>query len=132
MPRLDRRELAAVFLGGAGGALLRVAVSRAFPASGSSWPWVTFTINVTGSFALGYLMTRLQERLPITTYQRPLVGTGFCGAYTTFSTMQVELLGMLDHRRYGLAIGYATVSLLAGYLAVYAATAMVRRVRIVL
>jgi CrcB protein len=46
--------------------------------------------------------------------------------------VQVELLGMLDHDRYGLAAGYATASLMAGYLAVYAATAMVRRVRIVL
>jgi fluoride exporter len=132
VPRLDRRELTAIFLGGAAGALLRVAVSRAFPAGESSWPWVTFTINITGSFALGYLVTRLQERLPITTYRRPLVGTGFCGAYTTFSTVQAELLGMLDHHRYGLAAGYAAASLVTGYLAVYVATAIVRRVRIVL
>jgi CrcB protein len=131
VPTLDRRELAAIFLGGAAGVLLRVGVSRAFP-PGASWPWVTFTVNITGAFVLGYLVTRLQERLPITTYRRPLLGTGFCGAYTTFSTVQVELLGMLDHHRYGLAAGYATASLMAGYLAVYAATAMVRRVRIVL
>ena len=54
-----------------------------------------------------YFATRLQERLPQSTYRRPLLGTGFCGAYTTFSTMQVEILKMLDAHRYGLAAGYA-------------------------
>jgi CrcB protein len=56
-----------------------------------------------GSVALAYFATRLQERLPQSTYRRPLLGTGLCGAYTTFSTMQVEILKMLDHDRYGLA-----------------------------
>ena len=62
-----------------------------------------FAINVGGAFILGYPVTRLQERLPLSTYRRPLLGTGFCGAYTTFSTMQVEMLKMLDDDRYGLA-----------------------------
>ena len=44
---------------------------------------------------LGYLVTRLQERLPLSTYRRPLLGTGFCGAFATFSTMEVELLKMV-------------------------------------
>jgi CrcB protein len=128
---LDRRELAAIFVGGAIGALARVALTQAFPTHPGEWPWVTFAINVSGSFALGYLVTRLQERLPLSTYRRPLSGTGFCGAFTTFSTMQVELLQMIDRHRYGLAGGYAAASLAAGYLAVYAATAIVRRVRLI-
>ena len=65
------------------------------------------------------------------TYRRPLLGTGFCGAYTTFSTMQVEILAMLEHHRYGLAAGYAAASIAAGYLAVWVATASVRRVRVI-
>jgi CrcB protein len=127
MPRRDPRELGAIFLGGAIGAVLRVGLGEMFPAAAGSWPWATFAINVSGAFALGYLTTRLQERLPLSTYRRPLLGTGFCGAFTTFSTMQVELLQMIDHRRYGLAAGYAAASLAAGYLAIYAATASVRR-----
>jgi CrcB protein len=131
-PRLDAREVGAIFLGGAVGGLLRVALNRAFPqGAGASWPWVTFAINVSGSFLLGYFVTRLQERLPLSTYRRPALGTGFCGAYTTFSTMQLELLGMLDRSRYGLAAGYAAASVVAGYLAIYVATALVRRVRVV-
>jgi fluoride exporter len=130
MPNLDRRELVAIFLGGAAGALLRVALDQWFPAGPASWPWATFSINVTGAFILGYLVTRLQERLPPSTYRRPFAGTGFCGAYTTFSTMQVELFDMLDHHRYGIAAGYAAGSLACGYLAVFLATALVRRTRL--
>ena len=92
---------------------------------------MTFVINVSGAFLLGYLVTRLQERLPLSTYRRPLAGTGFCGAYTTFSTMQLELFTMLDHHSYALAAAYAITSIVCGYLAIYAATALVRRVRVI-
>jgi CrcB protein len=126
----DRRELAAIFLGGAAGALLRVWLGETFAGGAGGWPWVTFAINLTGSFALGCFATRLQERLPLSTYRRPLLSTGFCGAYTTFATMQVELLTMLDRHRYGLAASYAAASVAAGSLAVWVASASVRRTRV--
>jgi CrcB protein len=131
MVRFDRRELAAIFIGGAAGAALRVGLGSAFPTRVDQWPWVTFAVNVLGAFLLGYFVTRLQERLPLSTYRRPFLGTGFCGAFTTFSTMQVELVGMLERHDYALALGYATASLVAGYLAVSTATAIVRRVRVI-
>jgi CrcB protein len=130
VPALDRRELAAIFLGGAGGALLRVWLGQEFATSATSWPWAIFAVNITGCFALGYLATRLQERLPLSTYRRPLLATGFCGAYTTFSTLQVELLSMLEHHRAGLALAYGLSSIAAGYLAIGLATAAVRRTRL--
>lgn len=129
---MDRRELAAIYAGGAAGALLRVWLGRTFATGGPEWPWTTFAINVSGTIALAYLATRLQERLPQSTYRRPLVGTGLCGAYTTFSTMQVEVLTMLDHHRVGLAVGYTLASLGAGYVAIWLTTAAVRRTRLVL
>lgn len=128
---LDARELSAIFAGGVIGALLRVWLGRQFAAEPTQWPWATFAINISGAFALGYLATRLQERLPLSTYRRPLLGTGFCGAYTTFSTMQVETLSMIEHGRYGLAGGYAIASICAGYVAVWLATALVRRTRLI-
>jgi CrcB protein len=131
MPALDRRELAAIFAGGAAGGALRVGLGSAFPTPAGAWPWVTFAVNVAGAFLLGYFITRLQERLPLSTYRRPFLGTGFCGALTTFSTMQVELIRMLEHGHDGLAAGYAAASLAGGYLALYLATAMVRRVRVI-
>jgi fluoride exporter len=131
VPNPDRRELAAIFLGGAVGALLRAWIGETFTVAPGAWPWVTFSINVSGSFALGYLATRLQERLPLSTYRRPLLGTGFCGAYTTFSTMQVEIFKMLEHDRFGLAASYGLGSIAAGYLAIWVATAAVRRTRVI-
>jgi CrcB protein len=130
MARVDRRELGSIFVGGMVGAVLRVWVSNQLPASATQWPWAIFIINITGSAALAYFATRLQERLPQSTYRRPFLGTGLCGAYTTFSTMQVEILKMLDHDRYGLAVGYAAASIGAGYLAIWTTTAIVRRSRL--
>jgi CrcB protein len=124
----DRRELLAVFLGGAAGSALRVGLSQAFPDPAGDWPWVIFAINISGAFLLGYLLTSLMRR-PRWRYTRPLIGTGFCGAYTTFSTMQVELLQMIDRDRYALALGYAAASIGAGYLAAYGATLLARRGR---
>lgn len=129
MRQFDRQELAAIFAGGVLGAVARVWLSQRYVQGDASWPWTVFAINVTGSFALGYLTTRLQERLPQSTYRRPLLGTGFCGAYTTFSTMQVETLKMIEGSHYALAIGYAAGSLTGGVLAIWLASTLVRRGR---
>lgn len=120
---VDRRELGAIFIGGALGALLRAGFAEALPDPGVGWPWATFLVNVAGAALLGYWFTTLSH----TSYRRPLLTTGFCGALTTFSTVQVELLEMLDANRVGLAFLYIAVSVAAGLLAAQAATAFARR-----
>jgi fluoride exporter len=122
LPQVDRREVAAIFAG--------AALADAFPQPATAWPWPTFGVNIGAAFLLGYFVTRLTERLPLSSYRRPLLGTGLCGGLSTFSTMQVEILKMLDAHAWGLAAGYAAASVAAGYAAIQLATAVVRRVRV--
>jgi fluoride exporter len=129
--RADRRELAAIFAGGFIGAVARALVAEALPHDDpGAWPWATFAVNLAGAFALGWFATRLQERLPLSAYRRPFVGTGVCGALTTFSTLQLELLRMLDEADAALALGYAAASLAGGFAAVALASNLVRRARV--
>ena len=130
LPRADRREIAAIFAGGALGTLARAALAEAFPHAATAWPWPTFAVNIAAALLLGYFVTRLQERLPLSSYRRPLLGTGLCGGLSTFSTMQVEILKMLSAHAWWLAAGYATASIVVGYAAIQVGTAMARRVRI--
>jgi fluoride exporter len=119
---IDRRELGAIFLGGALGALVRAGLAEALPDPGVGWPWATFLVNLAGAALLGYWFTVL----PHTQYRRPLLTTGFCGALTTFSTVQVELVEMIESGRVPLACLYIGVSVAAGLLSVQAATAFGR------
>jgi CrcB protein len=103
------RELAAVFIGGVAGAMARAGVLEALPHDPGRWPWATLLVNVAGAFILGAVAARGARRA--------LLGQGFCGALTTFSTLQLELLQMLDAGRVGLALAYAATSLALGVAA---------------
>jgi fluoride exporter len=124
-PMIDRRELGAIFLGGTAGALLRTGVLEALGEGAPGWPWATFAVNAVGAFLLGAFVAALP---PVTRY-RPLLTTGFCGALTIFSTMQLELLTMLEAGEVGIAIAYLGGSVIAGYAGIQLAIATVRRPR---
>jgi fluoride exporter len=128
--RAQRQLQLAIFAGGVAGALARAGLAKALPSSGDGWPWATFVANVVGTSLLGYFATRLQERLPPSTFPRPLLGTGFCGAFTTFSTLQIELIKLVRRDHVVLALAYLVASVGAGLLVVYIATALTRRVRV--
>ena len=114
-PHRDPRVLAAVAVGGIVGALARAAFEDWFPV-GSGFPWTTLLINLAGTAILAWVVVRVGERLPPSTYVRPLLGTGFCGALTTFSTMQIEAVRLSRHGHVAVAIAYPVASLLAGVL----------------
>jgi CrcB protein len=123
----DRRELLAIFVGGALGGLARAGLGEVLPVHAGAWPWPTFVVNVVAALALGYFTTRLLERLPPSTYRRPLLGTGVCGGLSTFSTMQVEVVRLLQQDAWAIAVGYVAASVAAGLLALHLATVFVRR-----
>lgn len=105
-----------VGVGGSIGAVLRYLVGKwAETRNHSAFPIATFTVNTTGSFILG-LVTRLAGILyphwsvPITLF----LGTGFCGAYTTFSTFSYEAITLVRHHRRAQAVLYVLGSLSVG------------------
>jgi CrcB protein len=130
MRRLDRGELLAVFAGGALGTLARVWLGLHIVQGPTHWPWTIFAINISGSFVLAYIATQLQVRELGSAHWRLFLTTGLCGGYTTFSTVQVEAVKMLEAHRYGLTAGYLAASVAAGMAAIWFAVTLVRRTRI--
>src|SRR5437899_288566 len=99
------RILAAIAVGGFAGGLVRYVIGRAVPAPHGGFPAATFGINLAGSFILALLVVFVLDILPPTTYLRPLIGVGFCGALTTFSTWMLDTDRLLAERHYGTAAG---------------------------
>lgn len=111
--RLGAGKLAAIYAGGVLGALARVGLAEAFPAAAGTWPWPTFAVNLLGALLIGYLFARLRDR-DARDLAHPFLATGLCGTLTTFSTLQLELFGMVDAGRTALALTYLAASLAAG------------------
>ena len=107
------RELAAIFAGGFVGASARVALAESVAADPARWPWATLVANIAGALVLGYVAEKVRGDR-----RRLFLATGLCGALTTFSTLQLELLWMLDAGRWALAAGYVLASVALGLVAV--------------
>jgi CrcB protein len=115
--QLDGRRIAAIYLGGVVGALIRVGLAQAASTSPGQWPWATFVVNMVGALLLGYFFALFRDH-PAESLHHPFLGTGICGTLTTFSTMQLELYEMIDGGYLGLAAAYCAVTVAAGYLCV--------------
>jgi fluoride exporter len=115
----ERRTLAAIAAGGVLGTLARYEIAQAISVAKDSFPWATFWTNLSGAFVLGAFVALLAARSPLLHTTRVFFGTGFCGAYTTFSTMAVETVTLVKDGHAALGIGYIVTSIAAGLLVAY-------------
>ncbi len=119
--------IAAVAAGGALGSSLRYVVSRWFiERTGSAFPWGTFVINVSGSFAIGIVLQLALARSGMNPYVRLFLATGILGGYTTFSTYAYEIVALGGAAQFLPAAGYAIGSVVAGIGAAYIGMSVVR------
>ncbi|GAA1120638.1 fluoride efflux transporter CrcB [Kitasatospora arboriphila] len=113
-----------VIAGAAVGAPLRYLTDRAVQARHDSvFPWGTFTVNVSGCLVLG-LLTGAAARGAASSDLQLLIGTGLCGALTTYSTFSYETLRLAQSGARFMAFANVAGSLLAGLGAAYAGTAL--------
>ncbi|MFD8564201.1 fluoride efflux transporter CrcB [Streptosporangium canum] len=108
-----------VLLGGAVGAPLRYLTDRAVQARHDTvFPWGTFTVNVAGSMILGVLAGAVLAGA-VGDAAQPLLGTGLCGALTTYSTFSYETLRLAEAGALFLAVANVAASVVAGLGAVF-------------
>lgn len=103
-----------VFLGGGLGSVLRFCISNYVKSEGG-FPWATFITNLMACFIIGILVS-LSLKSHLTSNQRLLLITGFCGGFSTFSTYSYETMALIQNGNYWLAGVYVVSSIVFGLL----------------
>ncbi|HEY0428101.1 MAG TPA: fluoride efflux transporter CrcB [Pyrinomonadaceae bacterium] len=107
--------------GGALGAVVRYLINVSpLAALFERFPFPTFFINVTGSFLIGFLLTLFADRFQTSENLRFAVIVGFLGAYTTFSTFEMEIFTLVREKFFPTAFLYLFLSVLLGFVGVLA------------
>jgi len=123
------RTVVGIAVAGALGALSRYGLEGLISGRFSgSFPLGTFVVNITGSFALGFLFVALTERTTVEPALRTAITIGFLGAYTTFSTFSFETVRLLEDGAYGTAALNVIATLALGLVAVWAGMSVGRAV----
>jgi CrcB protein len=114
-------KVLSIALGGALGAVLRYLINVS-PLAGlfEKFPFPTFFINLTGSFLIGFLLTLFSERFEVGENLRLAVIIGFLGAFTTFSTFEMEMFSLTREKYLLTAFLYLFLSVFLGFCGVLA------------
>jgi CrcB protein len=117
----------AIAIGGTLGCWARYALTNLVQAIyGRDFPYATLSINVLGSFLMGFLFIETVERLTVPPYVRIGVLTGFLGGFTTFSTFAMETLLFVEQGDGGKSLLYAALSLFLGLIAAFSGAFLAR------
>lgn len=121
-------KILSIAAGGAAGSVARYLVNIS-PLAGVSgkFPLPTLVINVSGSFLIGFLLILLTDKWDVGDNLRMALIVGFLGAFTTFSTFEMEIYGLAKEREFGIALLYLLLSVAAGFVGVAAGVALSRR-----
>lgn len=124
---IARNKMLLVMVGGALGCYLRYAISKWCNEQtwGRMFPFGTLIVNVAGCFVLAAAASIVLERLPARQNWYLLIGTGFCGGFTTFSTFGWESYKLVRDGSWGLALANVVGSCLAGFLGIVLAVTLV-------
>ena len=125
---IDPRILGVIAIGGFIGGLARYELVKAWTTSAAGFPWSTFIVNTAGAFVLALLVIVTTDVLVDSSYLRPLLGTGFCGALTTFGSVAVSIDELVAHGHTATAASYAAASLVAGAAAATAGVVLGRAI----
>jgi CrcB protein len=118
-----------ICLAGAVGTGCRYLLSGWVPRfTGPAFPWGTLAVNVIGSFLLGLLMQLALSTELVSPDTRVVLGVGFLGGFTTYSSFNYETLRLLEERSWALAAGNVAGTLAGCLLAGFAGVALARRV----
>jgi CrcB protein len=116
----DPSHIAIVAIGAFFGTLARYDISKLLPVGHDGWPTAIMLINLSGSFALGFLLQILLHQgkdVGLRRMARLLLGTGFLGAFTTYSSLATGAVLLLRDSRLLLAMLYVLISLIGGVIA---------------
>ena len=121
-------NILSVAIGGAFGAVARYLVNIS-PAANlfEKFPFPTFLINISGSFLIGFLMILLADKINVSENFRMAIIVGFLGAFTTFSTFEIEIFGLVRERYFTTAFIYLVLSIVIGFVGVIAGVETARR-----
>ncbi|MBN8807917.1 MAG: CrcB family protein [Sphingomonas sp.] len=92
---------------------------------GTVYPWGTLAVNLIGGFGMGLLAGSL-ARMGSSESTRVLVGVGLLGGFTTFSAFSLDAVTMIERGQWGVAVGYALVSVIGSVLALFGGLYLVR------
>ena len=127
-PLAEPRTVMLIAIGGALGTVARYELSLAVPVRPGALPITTLIINVVGALLLGALLGTLGRTAPNDRIMRPLLGVGFLGGFTTFSTFAVETVQLVRHEQAAVAAIYVIASIAFGLAAASAGERLVHAI----